>query len=80
MYRNLWTTALFSTFALFTTCGEHGQAVVCVPVKQYSAATQKKAAEEYALVKQQFPTVTQYLADYGGMRAAARVCQSGKVS
>lgn len=79
MWKKLSTTALFSTFAMFQTC-DFQQAIVCVPVKEYSAATQKRAAEEFAEIKLKYPTTTQLIADYGSMRSAARACQSGRTS
>ncbi len=75
MFRKAFVMAIFSMFA---TCGQQGAGIVCTPVKQYSQATRDKAADELEEVKKQYPAVTQLLADYASMRAAARACAEGK--
>lgn len=80
MWKKIFVTTIFNALAMFQTCSEQGPAVVCTPVKQYSAATLDKAADEYAQIKKEFPTTTQLIADYRSMRAAARACAQGKAS
>lgn len=51
--------------------------VICLPMKDYPAATQSAAASELEALPAG-SVVAEFVADYGAMRAANRACLSGR--
>lgn len=70
---------MLSILLAMSTCVEN-QSLICPEIKRYSGITQTTFANEFADVKKQYPTVTQFIADYKSLRDALRTCATGKVS
>jgi hypothetical protein len=64
---------IFAALLAVTAC-KPGAVVTCPSLKQYSAAFQKEAAREYALVEKMAPHLMQMVDDYGVERSAIRAC------
>lgn len=75
MYRTLSLLAL-SSLLMAGKCSTNPQ-IVCPQIRQYTQLTMDKAAAELEKAKLEYPVLTQFVADYGGLRKAIRICQKG---
>lgn len=73
----LRTLLVVMSFSLLVGC-QPKQQILCAGYKQYSALTQDEFVKEMAEVKLKYPTVTQFVADYHGLRNALRKCKGVK--
>lgn len=74
----MWKTLLLVvSFSLLAGC-QPSQQILCAGYKKYSAMTQAEFSKEFAEVKLKYPTVTQFIADYHGLRNALRKCKGEK--
>lgn len=70
MYRIVLVLVLFSLSACQTKLK-----IVCPQLKQYSAMTQAAIKKEFDIVKEQYPAITQFVADHVQLRDVIRKCQ-----